>query len=201
MERKQLERKRLEAAAAANHYLRGLVALPLGMVLVASALGNMEWGPFRHLWVVPVSWLVAGAAYLLITHAYNDNYGRVTPKTEPRTVAGTVLAVVVMIGGPVLVQALDLPVNGLGIAWGVVGLGYYVVTVGLRPHQVVIWGLVLVASLVPLWGDPSTTDTLNVGLLIVGVAMVATGILDHRLLVRTFGPAGGLDAENSNAGA
>jgi hypothetical protein len=184
-----MERKQIERAAAANHYLRGLVALPLGAVLIASGLGNMEWGPFRELWLVPMVILLAGAAYLLIARSYNDNYGRVTPKADARTVAGSVAAVAVMIGGPVLVQVLDLPVNGLGVAWGAVALGYYAVNVGVKPHHLAIWGVVLVASLVPLWGDPRTSNTPNVGLLMVGVAMLATGILDHRLLVETFGPA------------
>jgi len=184
-----MERKQIERTAAANHYLRGLIALPLGMALIASGLGNMEWGPFRHLWLVPVAIVLAGAAYVLIARSYNDNYGRVTPKADARTVAGTVLAVAVMIGGPVLVQVLDLPVNGLGVAWGAVALGYYAVNVGVKAHHVAIWGGILVASLVPLWGDPRTTNAPNVGLLMVGVAMLATGIFDHRLLVDTFGSA------------
>ena len=72
------------------------------------------------------------------------------------------------------------------------------VSVGLRAHHVIIWGAVLVAGLLPVWdgADPS-----NIGLVLAGVAIVATGILDHRLLVRTFGSAKGLDLENSNAGA
>lgn len=196
-----MERNQLEAAAATNHYLRGLVALPLGIVLISSALGNMKWGPFRPLWVVPVAIVLAGTAYLLIVRSYNQNYGRVTLQSHPRRVARGFLAMAVMVGGPILVQVLNLPVNGFGIAWGVVALGYYSVTVGLRPHHVAIWGLVVVASLVPLWGDPRTTDTPNVGLLMVGVAMLATGYFDHRLLVETFGPAGDLDFEDTRAGA
>lgn len=184
-----MDRKQLERAAAVNHYLRGLIALPLGAVLIASALGNMKWGPFRPLWVVPVVIGVAGVAYLIIARAYNDNYGRVTPTADARTVFCTVLAVAVMIGGPIVVQVLDLPVNGFGLAWGAVALGYYAVNVGLHPHHIAVWGAVLMASLVPLWGDPRTTDTPNVGLLMIGVALLATGVLDHRRLVETFGPA------------
>jgi hypothetical protein len=195
-----MDRKQLEAAAASNHYLRGLLAIPFGLVLIFSALGNMEWGPFRHLWVVPVAVLLAGGVYLLGVRSYNDHYGRVTLRTgRARNVVGTIGAVVVMIAGPVLVQALDLPLNGFGIAWATVALGYYAVTVGLRPHHVVIWGAVMVASLLPVWGDPRTTDTPNIGLLVVGVAGMLTGILDHRLLVRTFGSAADVDLEDSRA--
>ena len=95
-----------------------------------------------------------------------------------------------MIGGPILVQALDLPINGFAASWAAVALGYYAVNVGLRAHHVVIWGSLLVASLVPVWGDPRTSDTPNFGLLMIGVAAILTGFFDHRLLVRTFGPAG-----------
>ncbi|HYH49441.1 MAG TPA: hypothetical protein VEG38_07820 [Acidimicrobiia bacterium] len=196
-----MDRKRLETAAAANHYLRGLLAIPLGVVLVSSGLGNMEWGPFRHLWVVPATVALAVAGYLAVARFYNDNYGRVVLKTgQRRTVAGTAAALTVMIGGPILVQALDLPVNGLGVAWGAAALGYYAMNVGLRPHHMVIWGSVVVVSLVPLWGDPRTTDTPNVGLLIVGAACAATGIFDHRILVRTFGSPGDVGLQNSDVG-
>jgi len=64
-----------------------------------------------------------------------------------------------------------------------------------------ILSAVVAAGLVPLWGDARTSDAPNVGMLMVGVAAVATGILDHLLLVRTFGPSGALDLESSSAGA
>ena len=195
-----MERKQLESAAARNHYLRGLLAIPFGVVWVICGLGNMEWGPFRYLWTVPVGVVLCGVAYLLLMRYYNDNYGRATPKGGPRAVLGFV-ATLVMIGGPILVQALDLPFNGFGLAWSVVALGYYAATVGLRAHHIVIWGSLLVASLVPLWGDPRTTDTLNYGLLMIGVAAMATGVFDHRLLVRAFGPARDLDLASDSAGA
>lgn len=185
-----MERERLEAVAAANHYLRGLLAVPLGLVLMASGLGNMEWGPFRHLWAVPGVLVLAGAAYLLVTRYYQDNYGRVVLERPLRSVVGTFGALAVMIGGPILTQALDLPVNGLGLAWAVVALGYYAVNVGLGPYHIVIWGATLLVSVVPAWGDPRTTDTMNFGLLLVGAACITTGIFDHRSLVRTFGPSG-----------
>ena len=197
-----MDRKQLERAAASNHYLRGMLAVPFGLVLIFSALGNLEWGPFRHLWVVPIAVLLAGAAYLLGVRHYNDHYGRVTLRTgQLRTIVCSVSSLAVMVGGPILIQVLDLPFNGFGVAWATVALGYYAVTVGLRPHHVVIWGAVLIASLVPLWGDPRTTNSPNVGLLIVGAALIVTGILDHRLLVRTFGSSADLDLADSNAAA
>jgi len=195
-----MERKQLESAAAGNHYLRGLLAVPVGAVLVFSGLGNMQWGPFRHLWLVPAGVALAGVAYLLGLRYYNDNYARATPRTGQARSLGALAGVGAMIGVPVLAQELGLPVLGLGVGWGLVALGYYWFTVGLRPHHAVIWGAVLAVSLVPVWGDPRTTDSPNVGLILVGAAALATGILDHRLLVRTFGSPKGLNLEDSNVG-
>lgn len=50
----------------------------------------------------------------------------------------------------------------------------------------------------PVWdgADPS-----NVGLVIVGVAVMVTGVFDHRLLARTFGSAKGLNLRDGDAGA
>ena len=194
-----MDRKQLEAAAASNHYRRGLLAIPFGLVLIASGLGNMAWGPFRELWTVPAAIVVAGGLYLLGVRYYNDHYGRVTLRTGLRNTLGMIGAVAVMIGGPVLVQAFDLPLNGFGLAWAIVALGYYAVTVGLRPHHIAIWGTVLVASLLPVWGDPRTSDSPNIGLIVVGVAAIVSGLLDHRLLVRTFGSSADLDLEDSHA--
>jgi hypothetical protein len=182
-----MDRKQLERTAASNHYLRGLLALPVGMVLVVSALGNVSWAVFRELWVVPVCWAVAAAVYLALFRYYNDAYGRMQPRFTTRATVGMAAAVAVMGGGPALVQALDLPFNGIALAWAVVALAYYGLTVGLRPHHLVIWGAVVVVALVPLWGDPRTTNTANVGLVLVAAAVMVHGVLDHQLLVRTFG--------------
>jgi hypothetical protein len=192
-----MDRKQLETMAASNHYLRGLLALPVGMVLVVSALGNAQWGVFRGFWVVPVCWAVAAAMYLALFRYYNDAYGRRQPRFTARGALGTVAAIVVMGGGPALVQALDLPLNGIALAWAVVALAYYGLTVGLRRHHLVIWGAVLVVALVPLWGDPRTTNTANVGLLLVAAAVMLHGVFDHQVLVRTFGPP----LQASDAGA
>jgi hypothetical protein len=196
-----VDRKELESIAASNHYLRGLLAIPVGVVLVAAALGNMEWGPFRRFWTVPACIAVAAGAYALIVRHYNEHYGRALPRMGVRRELGIAAAVVVMGGGPAVVQALDLPLNGLALVWAVVALAYYGTTVGLRAHHVVIWVAVLAASLVPLWPDPRTSNTYNTAMLIVGAAVMLTGVLDHRLLVRTFGSPRGFDVTDSSARA
>ena len=54
------------------------------------------------------------------------------------------------------------------------------------------------AGAIPLWdgGDPS-----NIGLAIVGVALMVNGVLDHMLFVRTFGAPAALEGKDHNARA
>ena len=39
-----METDRLRSAAAEYPYLRGLTAIPLGLLFLVSALGNCQWG-------------------------------------------------------------------------------------------------------------------------------------------------------------
>ena len=200
-----MERKKLESAAADYSYLRGLFYIPLGILFILAALGNWEWGPLRHEWVFIGAVIVLGAACLPITHYYNENYGRLTPSTrqQVRAFLATIIGVAVMAGGSFVLRSragwsLDLPVNPIAASFGLLMLAYYAITVGLKAHHMIIWGALVVAGLLPVWtgAEPS-----NIGLVLAGVAVMATGVFDHRLFVRTFGSSKALNLENSNAGA
>ena len=62
----------------------------------------------------------------------------------------------------------------------------------------IIWGSLLVAGLLPVWNG---ADPTNIGLLLAGVATIATGIFDHRLFAATFGSPVGPSLEARDAGA
>lgn len=198
-----VERKTLESAVASYSYLRGLYFIPLGLVIVLAALANWEVGPLRHLWVFPIAVLLIAAVCLPITRYYQENYGRVSPSNRQR-VRGAVAVVVslaVMVGASFLLRSeaawsLDLPVNATAAAFGMVMLLSNAIYRTLKAHHWIIWGAVLVVGLLPVWdgADPS-----NVGLVIVGVAVMVTGVFDHRLLVRTFGAAKGLNLRDGDA--
>jgi hypothetical protein len=200
-----VERKKLESAVASYSYLRGLYFIPLGMVFVLAALANWEVGPLRHLWVFPVAVLVIAAACLPITRYYHENYGRISASNRQRVrgAIAVVVSLVVVGGGSMLLRSdadwsLDLPVNATAATLAMVMLLSNAIYRTLKPHHWIIWGAVLVIGLVPVWdgADPS-----NVGLVIAGVGLMVTGIFDHRLLARTFGPAKGLNLRNGDAGA
>jgi hypothetical protein len=74
----------------------------------------------------------------------------------------------------------------------------YGIGIGLKAHHVIIWGIVLVAGALPVWNgaDPS-----NIGLVIAGIAVIVTGVFDHRLFVHTFGSAKILEPEDGDVRA
>jgi hypothetical protein len=185
-----MDRARLQAAASEYPYLRGLFYIPLGGLFVASALGN--WG---YDWVFIAMLPLAAAAALLVNRYYDEHWGRVTPSARTQvkaTIAGGG-AVVIMLGLTTLLRSraswsFDLPVNPIPAAFALLMLAYYALVTRLRAHHVVIWGTLLVAALLPVWdGD----DPSNVGLVLCGIAVMVDGVLDHLVLVRTLGPAGG----------
>lgn len=198
-----MERRKLESAAAIYNHLRGLLSIPVGVMFILSALGNLAWGPLGRVWVFPVALVVAGAAYLGIYRHYNENYGRVTPSTRTQATA----AVATVCGGAVIAAAVqmdwsfDLPVSGTAASFALVMLGYYAVAVGLRMHHAIILGSVLVTGLLPVWGDAGGDAKINIGILLGGAATIVTGIFDHGVLRRTFESAKDLDLGNGNAGA
>ena len=200
-----MQRENLEMAAANYSYLRGLLFIPAGALCILAALANWEVGPLRHTWAFPVTAVVIGVAYLAISRYYNENYGRLSPSTRQQVRGGVavVIAAAVMFGGSLLMRSraawsLDLPVNAIAVSFALLMLVSYAIGVGLKAHHVIIWGTLLVVGALPVWNgaDPS-----NIGLVLAGVAFIASGVFDHRLFVHTFGPPKLLDHADGDAGA
>ncbi|HEX5897824.1 MAG TPA: hypothetical protein VFY32_00400 [Solirubrobacteraceae bacterium] len=200
-----MQDKRLETAAANYSYLRGLFFIPLGGLFLLAALGNWQVGPLRHAWVFLVVAVAIGLAYLPISRYYNENYGRLRPSTrqQVRVAVAGAIGVAVVLGGSTLLRSradwsLDLPVNPLAITLAVMMLISYGVGVGLKAYHVIIWGTVLVAGALPVWNG---ADPGNIGLVLAGVAVMVSGVFDHRLFVQTFGPPHAADYENGDVAA
>jgi len=186
-----MQRKSLETAAANYSYLRGLLFLPAGALLILSALGNEQVGPLRHAWVFVVLACALLVLTLPITSYYNEHYGRLTPTSRQRVrgAIGVAVCVVIVAGGSTLLRSnvswsLDLPVNATAVTFASIMLLSYEIGIGLKAHHVAIFGALLVAGALPVWNgaDPS-----NAGLVMAGVAIMVGGIFDHRLFVQTFG--------------
>src|SRR4051794_34195101 len=169
-----MNREHLQSAAAGYPYLRGLLSVPLGLMLVLAALGNWEVGPLRNPWAFVAAAAAIGAIALLVNRYYGEHFGRVTPsqRQQRRAARAAALGVGIMVGATFLLRSragwsLDLPVNPIPATFAALMLVYYAAVVGLHHHHVLIWGALLVAGLVPLWNgaDPS-----NVGLVMAGGA-------------------------------
>ena len=187
-----MERGRLEGAGASYVHLRGVLAIPGGLLFILAALGNWQVGPFRHDWVFIACVLAIGGAYALIARAYRERYGRMTPSTEQqlRAAAAIALGFAVVLGGSLLLRSragfsLDLPVNAIAVTFAIVMLATYAIGGVLRPHHFAVYGTLLAAGALPVWHgeDPS-----NVGLVMCGACVVACGVLDHLAFTRSFPP-------------
>jgi hypothetical protein len=200
-----MRRGQLEKAAANYWYLRGLFFIPLGALLVLSALGNWQVGPLRHPWAFLILAVVIGASCIPINRYYNDNYGRISPSTSLhiRGAVGLVIGVTAILGGSSLLRSqapwsLDLPVNAIAVCFAIALLASYGFGIGLHAHHVAIWGALLIAGALPVWNG---SDPSNIGLLLAGIAVAISGALDHRLFVQTFGLPDRVAVEEGDVGA
>jgi len=200
-----MDRRDVDTAVAENTHLRGLFGVVGGLLAIIAALSNDDRGPSSR-WFFGIAALVLGLAALAIWRYYNNNFGRATPSSRDstRAVVTLLIAVPVLILGSLLLSSrvswsLDLPVNTTAMGMGLVLLLAVAVTVGIRPHHLVIYGSLFIAGAIPVWERGGMSG--NIGLYMTGVAMIAGGLLDHRLLVKRFGSATALEQEDDRAGA
>jgi hypothetical protein len=197
-----MERRQLEAAATHVTHLRGLLAVPLGLLFVAIGLGNLAWGPFAHDWVFVGSVAIIAGAAMLINRFYQDRYGRATLTTRQQvrlTVASFILFGAGLVGGTILDSSFDVPVSLFACSFALAMPAWFAICVGLRIHHIVIWGSLLIVGLLPVWGD--LPDKVSVAWLPIGVATIAAGLFDHRALVHTFGAPAATTREHLDVGA
>lgn len=201
-----MRREELETAATSYVHLRGLLAVPLGVLLVLAALGNWQVGVLRHEWVFVGCLAVAMAVAFAISRFYRRQYGQVTSTAPDRrkAIAATVFTAVFVLAGSLVARSeasfsLDLPVNGLAATMAAGLLTYHRLTVAAT-HHTVVWGAVLLAGVLPVWGGLGLDDTHNVGLVMVGVAAIVSGLLDHRLMHRRVAAARGFGFRTDGVG-
>lgn len=199
-----MERRDVDRAVADNTHLRGLFVVAGGVLAILSALRNDQRWPFLSDWVfVPAVVALALAAWAASRY-YNRHFGRATPSRgyEWRMVLALVVAVPAVIVGSLFLSSraswsLDLPVNATAISLGLVLLISFAATVRLRLHHIVVYGTLLVVGAIPMWERGGMSG--NAGLYLAGAAAILGGLLDHRLLVRRFGPPAS-DREDHRAG-
>ena len=194
-----MDRKTLLEAGPTYTYLRGLLAVPIGIVFLIAGATYLEWGPFGSQWLFWGAALACLAAGVLIDRYYRQNYGRVRPPRETRVkdAAWTVFGVVALIGFAVLDSVLSLPLNGYVLAYALMMFGYISTSIGVKLRHAVIWGALLVTGALPVWNG---VDESAVGLIPMGVATIVCGLIDHSVFVANLGPSR-MSVGNGNVGA
>jgi uncharacterized membrane protein YiaA len=200
-----MERRNLEAAAANYPYLQGLWAIPLGFGTIVAGISNLQNRPSEPvvLGIIIGGLAIAGVASVLIGRYYRDHYGTITP-TRDRYIRQAVAVVawiaILFIGAnQALFWSPDGPQCIYASAFALATLGYYAILVGLRPHHVIIWGAVFVAGLLPIWGGLGA-DRDPLAMIPLGLLLMLSGVLDQRLLARSFRQSGSEQLEGSRVG-
>lgn len=173
-----------QAAAVAQEYdaLMGLVSVFLGAgLLMGAATGR------------PGMWGVLGALVgLLSTDWYYRRFGYVRMRTGRmwRYVAGMIVGVVIVGAALRIDEWLMPPVSLTLLAVAlVVGVGDFLMLrrVGLTPVHWAGFGVLVIASVAPLFGVGVGGFDSPFVLAVIGVVMVAVGLADHVRLVRIMG--------------
>jgi drug/metabolite transporter (DMT)-like permease len=200
-----MERRHLESAAANYPYLQGLWTIPLGIGIIVAGISNLQGRPtgIGAMALILGGLAIAAAACLLIGRYYRDHYGAVTP-TRDRTIRqglalGAWIAVLFVGANQALLWSPDGPQCIYASAFALATLAYYAILVGLRPHHLVIWGAVFVAGLLPIWGGLGV-DRDPLAMIPLGLAMMASGLLDQRVLARSLAVPTGDRLEGTRVG-
>jgi hypothetical protein len=200
-----VERQALESSAANFPYLQGLWTVLFGFGMMIAGVSNlhqvpaMTWGAG----IVGGGFLLCAVAGLGISRYYRDNFGLVVPtrgrKTRQAIANVTWIAVLFAGASRLLFWSSHSSFCVFATAFALGALAYYAILVGLRAHHVAIWGALVVAGLLPIWGGLGQ-DRDALAMLPLGMALIASGLFDHRLLVRSLNSAQTLDIEKSNVG-
>lgn len=202
-----MERKQIESVGLSYppQYVQGLYAIPAGIGWSTIGLSNLMNQPVAS-WILVGGLLLCLVAWLGITRYYQNNYGRVTPTKSRRSRLGVAIftSLVMFIGADQLARIMfgrppDRPMSSYAVAWSLGMAVFYGINVGLKLHHIVIWGSLLVAGLLPIWGHNVDRDAM--ASFPIGVATILSGLIDHRLLVRVLNTTRNLYLENGNVGA
>lgn len=186
---------RIRLVTANFHYLKGLLSLPLGLLILFSAGGIAGWWSL----FIPGKWgyveggilTVLMGLYWGISQFYKHTFGRVGRTPSP---SWKVIVLLLVVFAAILIDGTsNIPVNMLGLAFA----GIYFVAYSEwkeRVHYLVFSVVLAVVSLLPLlptiarsdalWGVTSAAFALT-----LGAGIILVGLLDHRLLVRALPPA------------
>jgi uncharacterized integral membrane protein len=183
-----MERKTLQDTAAHSPYLQGLWPIPLGLTIMVAGMTNLQAAPsgLALLGLAGGGLLLAAAVAAGIARHYRNHYGQVTPTTNRRAryaVAALAWVGVLFVASSHALWSPSPSISLFTSAFALATLALYAILVGIRPHHAILWGAILAAGLLPIWGGLGA-DRDALAMFPLGGALVVTGLLDQRLLAR-----------------
>lgn len=177
--------------------LQGLRQVPFGIMFLLMAAWKAGWWPWFDKWQPLSGLLIIGLAMIAfwwIGSYYELTFGKVRQSNSSQR-KGKILSFIFFVG-LYLVGLAEYkwrwPLSGTGLFMAVVLVAYYFQTGSFRRQYLVLAGLMVVVSLLPLfnllpaeqvylWGERGV-----VGVAILGVLWLVSGLVDHWLLLRTL---------------
>lgn len=200
-----MRREELEAAVDRHAHLRGLLVVPWGIGLVILGLVS-TWqsaqGQPPHL-KTSAAFVVLALVALTVRRWYASRVGRATYRQGARHAVAAPLLLLLVFAGALLEQRLHgefatVPswphhVSALTALSGLGMLVWHRLHVGPEPHHTWIWVGVLVLGCLPVWGFGMTLDPTTLvrsqAVMMLGGALVLSGVLDHGLLLSRLPPS------------
>ncbi len=186
-------------------HLQGLCLVPFGVLLLLVAVWKAGWWPWFDKWQPLSGMLFLGLTMLLVWRIrlyYRYTFGHVHQLPGSRR-NGNILAIL-FLGGLYLIGLAEYqwqwPVSGTGLFTAVVLVIYYFQTGSFRPHYLVLAALMLIVSLLPLFGVLQAAQVYlwgpdgAIGVALFGFIWLVGGLVDHGFLSRTL-PRTGESAE------
>ncbi len=183
-------------------YLQGLRIVPIGLLLLLiNWWGNWQRGPNRDL-ALPILW-AAGTLVLLVVidRYYARTFGQVQRRTQNRHIGWLFVAAFGALGIIAfgLDTSLELPVSIGGLVFAACLIADYLRmtwpmplrALAFYPIAPVIAALIAVVSLLPSlgrqwWLAIGIAEPVRGVMIIIGLLVIALGVLGHMFLVRTL---------------
>ena len=202
-----MDRHRLEAAGANYPQHHGLYGIPSGLLLVVLGISFLERAPGPVVLVVALA--LVGGIFGVVYLYYARTLGIVSSTPARRrqyniaaVTSFTTFVVLDQLARTLLGRPPHEPISTTAAAYAVAAVVFHAMTVGVRPHRLVIWAGLLVGAVLPIWTTGPDRDAL--ALLSIAATTMLSGLVEHVRLARwyrTYPGPGTTDRENDNARA
>jgi hypothetical protein len=175
--------------------LQGLITVPMGVIFILVGLGkHFHWPELQWQNRYLSSFVILAMAFITVgKYFYRQRYGMVQPQSSMKRFGLGLLGVIGVFGLIYLDITLlpDVPISFTVLGYSCIYLVIPFFEEGRRRYYWICSALLVAAALSPLLQIASKADLFCFGwlnYLSLGVAVVLSGLLDHRFLAHTLAP-------------